>query len=223
MMNAHFTRKLLQDCQVFKTFVPQLTTSRFIMTSTISHAKNVQLSCNPTSAKMDEKVSINIEGLERNQKITFLAKLVGDAKDRYHSIAHYIADEKGQICLNKQPSLGGFYQGVEPMGFMWSLKPEPGQKPGRRLLKRDVTKPYLVDLEVLEGHVNIHDVTKCSVLCRLTIERYYMAVGVRRLEIRDGRIRGSLFLPPGEGPFQGITNIFWWIYWLFLKLQYRRG
>lgn len=155
------------------------------------------------SAKMDEKVFIKIHGLERNQKITLLAKLVGDAQDKYHSIAHYIADEKGQIFLSKQPSVGGFYQGVEPMGFMWSLKAEPGQKPGRRLLKRDVTKPYLVDLEVLEGHANIENVMKCSALCRLTIRRYYMAAGVRRIEIREGRIRGTLFLPPEEGPFQG--------------------
>jgi len=152
---------------------------------------------------MDEKVSINIQGLEQDQKVTLLAKLVGDAQDKYHSISHYIADEKGYISLNKHPSIGGFYKGIEPMGFMWSLKPEPGQKPGRRLLKRDVTKPYLVDLEVLDGHVDIQNIAACNSLCRLTIERYYMAPGVKRFEIREGRIRGSLFLPPGKGPFQG--------------------
>ena len=30
-----------------------------------------------------------------------------------------------------------------------------------------------------------------------------MADGVKRIPVREGRIRGTLFLPPGEGPFPG--------------------
>ena len=32
-----------------------------------------------------------------------------------------------------------------------------------------------------------------------------MAEGVKRIPVREGRIRGTLFLPPGNGPFPGKT------------------
>ena len=36
-----------------------------------------------------------------------------------------------------------------------------------------------------------------------TFEKGYMADGVKRIPVREGRIRGTLFLPPGDGPFSG--------------------
>ena len=30
-----------------------------------------------------------------------------------------------------------------------------------------------------------------------------MADGVQRISVREGRVRGTLFLPPGNGPFPG--------------------
>ena len=173
------------------------------MASSRQQDRKAQLTCSPLSDKVDEKVTINVEGLEPNQKVSLQAKLVGDTNDRYHSLAHYIADQQGRVCLNSQPSLGGSYVGVEPMGFMWSLKPEPNQRPGRRLMKRDVTKPYLVNLALLDGHVDIVETENCHPLSSLTIKRHYMTAGVRRIDVREGRIRGTLFLPPGDGPFQG--------------------
>ena len=173
------------------------------MSSCLNLAKKVQLTCSPLSAMMDKKVTINVEGLEPNQKVSLQARLVGDSNDRYHSLAHYIADQHGRVCLNSQPSVGGSYVGVEPTGFMWSLKPETNQKPGRRLMKRDVTKPYLVNLALLDEHVDILETEHCHRLSSLTIERHYIGAGVRRIDVHEGRIRGVLFLPPGEGPFQG--------------------
>ncbi|KAK3742756.1 hypothetical protein QZH41_018965, partial [Actinostola sp. cb2023] len=179
---------------------------KFIMTSSRIQARNVELTCSPLSANVDKKVRVNVRGLAPNQKITLQTKLCGDVQDRYRSLAHYIADNEGRVCLNSQPSVGGSYVGVEPMGFIWSLKPEPDQRPGRRLMKRDVTKPYLVDLEVLDGHIDQID-NSYAPLCSLTIERHYMGVGVRRVTVHEGRIWGTLFLPPGDGPFQGVIDL----------------
>ena len=105
-----------------KALLFRLPRTRFIMTSCLQQAtKHVKLSCSPLSAMMDKKVTIDLEGLEPNQKVSLQAKLVGDSNDRYHSLAHYIADQHGRVCMNSQPSVGGSYVGVEPMGFMWSL------------------------------------------------------------------------------------------------------
>ena len=36
-----------------------------------------------------------------------------------------------------------------------------------------------------------------------TFLKGYMADGVRRIPVKEGRIRGTLFLPLGNGPFPG--------------------
>ena len=105
-----------------------------------------------------------------------------------------------------QPSLGGSYTGIEPMGLLWSMKPSPGQRRGIRLLKRDVTTPYTVTVEAFEGHLCLEGKKRevgVALLASETFEKWYMRNGVKRIPVREGRIRGTLFLPPGDGPFPG--------------------
>jgi len=40
-------------------------------------------------------------------------------------------------------------------------------------------------------------------LSSVTFQKWYMAEEVKRIPVREGRIRGTLFLPPGHGPFPG--------------------
>ncbi|XP_010078812.1 PREDICTED: acyl-coenzyme A thioesterase 1-like, partial [Pterocles gutturalis] len=39
-------------------------------------------------------------------------------------------------------------------------------------------------------------------------ERAFLRDGVRRVPVREGRIRATLFLPPGNGPFPGIIDLY---------------
>ncbi|XP_031572536.1 acyl-coenzyme A amino acid N-acyltransferase 1-like [Actinia tenebrosa] len=199
------SRNLAFPSTFYKFPYARYTFNRFIMTSCRTNNRKVEILCSSMSSNVDKKVSLSIRGLAPKQKITLRARLCGDSNDRFRSIAYYLADKNGQVNLNSSDSLGGSYTGVEPMGFMWAMKPEPGQKPGRRLLKRDVTKPYLVNIDVLDGHVDADN--EETPLSSLTIKRYYMGSGVRRIEVKVGRIRGSLFLPPGDGPFQGVIDL----------------
>ena len=66
-----------------------------------------------------------------------------------------------------------------------------------RLRKRNVETPYTVHISLLEGHVSPSQgqITK---LASLIAERWYMAPGVRRIEIHQNGVVGTLFLPPGE-------------------------
>ena len=86
------------------------------------------------------------------------------------------------------------------MGLFWSMVQAEGQKPGLRLMKRDVTTPFTVELSLLDGH---HHVTgdaileKSRVLASDVASRWYMDAGVVRIPVRTGRIRGALFLPRG--------------------------
>lgn len=96
------------------------------------------------------------------------------------------------------------------MGFLWSMTQAPGQRKGLRLAKKDVTKPYSIQLNCFDGHLSTKDgFVNCLARNSLqpivssSLEKWYMAEGVKRIPVREGRIRGTLFLPPGSGTFPG--------------------
>ncbi|KAJ8309324.1 hypothetical protein KUTeg_014198 [Tegillarca granosa] len=100
--------------------------------------------------------------------------------------------------------------GLEPMGLFWSMEQEPGQSKGLRYWKRDVTEPVLVTLNVFKGHYSWDELYSKTMqpLVSTVIRRWYKAPDVKREQIRVGNIRGTLFLPPGKGPFLGVIDMF---------------
>ncbi|XP_049626376.1 acyl-coenzyme A thioesterase 6-like isoform X9 [Suncus etruscus] len=149
----------------------------------------------------DEPVRIRAWGLSPGQRVTLRASLRDEKDALFRAHARYCADAGGRLDLARSPALGGSFAGLEPMGLLWALEPE---KPLVRLVKRDVQKPFLVELEVLEGH----DPEPERLLGRTLHERHFLGPGVRREPVRAGRVRGTLFLPPGAGPFPGIIDLF---------------
>ena len=156
----------------------------------------------PKSSLVDEITEIRITHLKPLQSITLEAKLVGDKGELFESYAHYVADKGGNVDVGHDLSIGGSYSGVEPMGLIWSMKQAPGQRKGIRLMKSDVTVPYDIIVNCFDGHV-IPRETSLPPFSSGTFRKSYMADGVRRVSVRKGRIRGTLFLPPGDGPFPG--------------------
>lgn len=57
--------------------------------------------------------------------------------------------------------------------------------------------PFVVRVSLLEGHVSPREAERAE-LTAVTTERWYMAPGVRRTDVRHSGIIGTLFLPPGE-------------------------
>ena len=45
-------------------------------------------------------------------------------------------------------------------------------------------------------------------MAKLEMERLLMAPGVRRVLVHEGRVRAALYLPPGDGPFPGVVDMF---------------
>ena len=160
------------------------------------------INLNPKSSLVDEITTIYVSRLKPLQKITLGAKIVGDKGEVFTSHAHYIADKDGEVNVCRDSSLGGSYSGVSPMGLLWSMKAAPGQRKGVRLMKSDVTKPYNIDLNCFDAHITPHE-SSVQPLSSGTFQKWYMADGVKRIPVREGRIRGTLFIPPGDGPFPG--------------------
>ncbi|XP_011232180.1 acyl-coenzyme A amino acid N-acyltransferase 2 [Ailuropoda melanoleuca] len=164
-----------------------------------------QLTATPASALADEPVHIRVSGLSPLQLVTLMASLKDEKGNVYRSKAFYKANEVGELDLTQAPAFGGDYVGVHPMGLFWSLKP---QKAFGRLLKSDVmNSPFWVTLNLYDS-VCMQDFITDEPMASQVVQRWFSAPGVQRVQIREGRVRGALFLPPGEGPFPGVIDLF---------------
>lgn len=138
----------------------------------------------------DDPVQICVAGLLPQQAVTLRASLVDESGELFQAHARYRAGSSGELDLSRSPALGGSYSGVEPMGLLWSLQ---SKTPYKRLAKRNVLTPFYVDLEVYEGHGDMS-----RLLGKCTNERWFLGEGVKRIPVREGRLKATLFLPPGE-------------------------
>jgi len=194
----------------------------------------------PLSSLVDEKVKILVSGLAPNQAVTLEARIVGDKSEVFESHAYYIADKNGEVDVCADSSLGGTYSGVNSMGLLWSMTQAPGQRKGLRLLKRNVTRPYNIEVNCFDGHVTLHktllqslssaifhklyvaydivssyfgghvtphETSPLQPLSSATFQKWYMADGVERIVLKEERFRGTLFIPPGDGPFPGVIDL----------------
>ncbi|XP_077139148.1 acyl-coenzyme A amino acid N-acyltransferase 1-like [Ranitomeya variabilis] len=165
----------------------------------------VGLAVSPEISLVDEPVKIQAWGLPPDQVITLRAWLKDEKGQIFHSRAFYRTNWEGKVDLEKTPATGGDFNGVCPMGLFWSLKPTILFL---RLMKRDVVgSPFLVHLELYPSMI-LNPLPEDLPAATKVIERWYTAPGVQRIPIREGRIRGTLFLPPGEGPFLGVIDMF---------------
>ncbi|XP_051884658.1 acyl-coenzyme A thioesterase 1-like [Pristis pectinata] len=154
----------------------------------------------------DEPVRVRVGGLSPLQQVTLRAGLTDEKGEAFSSVALYRADERGELDLSRSPSLGGHYTGIEPMGLFWSLTPHT---PFGRLVKRDVAaSPLRVRIEVFDGHGGDPRELPERPLASCVNERWFMREGVTRIPVREGRVRGVLFVPPGDGPFPGIIDLY---------------
>ncbi|ELU00797.1 hypothetical protein CAPTEDRAFT_169392 [Capitella teleta] len=161
---------------------------------------SVYLTVNPKSSLFDEDVSICVHGLQPHQKVQLRAELVENG-DTMESFAQYTSDHMGSIDLSRLASEGGTYEGKSSMmGLFWSLEPAPNQRPGIRLMKKNVTTPLRMSISVLGDDD--------SVLASESCERWFLASGVQRVNVRNGRLRGTMFIPQGNGPFPGVIDLY---------------
>jgi len=160
----------------------------------------VSVAVTPAAGLADERVDTRVAGLGPGQPVTLRAVVSDERGCLFQSCAHYRADGRGELHLGTDASHGGNYTGVEPMGLFWSLAPAVMERPYQRLVPRSTGIPMKVEMLVHRGHSQpgaIHG----PVMAKAEVERWFTAPGVRRIRLKEGGVRGSLFLPPGEwGP-----------------------
>ncbi|XP_074091863.1 acyl-coenzyme A thioesterase 1-like [Macrotis lagotis] len=170
--------------------------------------KGVELSVRPPVGLADEPLHIQARGLSPGEPVTVRALAVSYYGRLFQASAHYEADGAGALDLARDASRGGDYTGVEPMGLLWSLAPAGMENPYVRLVQRRVLeKPLKLELTLHRAHRRPGPLLG-RVLASARVERWYATPEMRAIRVREGALRGSFFLPPGNGPFPGVIDMF---------------
>ncbi|XP_035681630.1 acyl-coenzyme A thioesterase 1-like isoform X1 [Branchiostoma floridae] len=167
------------------------------------------IAVSPPTSLVTDKVDIRVTGLGKQQPVTLTAAVQYSRDAQFQSHAHYAADSSGSVVCSRHAAVGGSFSGVEQMGLLWSLQPAAAQRV-KRMIPRDVTKPLEVQLCVYDGHIDTRrgqDGVPAP-LASCVVERRFIRDGVRRIVVREGRVRGVLYLPEEEGPFPGVIDMY---------------
>ena len=78
------------------------------------------ISLTPSAILVDEPVSIRLSRLLKDARVSLHAQM-RTAFGTVTSFAIFQTDEQGVVDLATQPSLGGTYEGIDPMGLFWSM------------------------------------------------------------------------------------------------------
>ncbi|XP_068111948.1 acyl-coenzyme A thioesterase 1-like [Hyperolius riggenbachi] len=161
-------------------------------------SSGVQLQVSPQRCLYDETLQLQVSGLSPGQDITLRTELTDEGGQLFSSMGRYRAGGSGELDLSQSPALeGGTFTGIETEGPLWSLET---RDPLRRLLKKDVLIPFQL-------RFSLHREPSGALLASSTQERGFMGEGVTREPVREGRVRATLFLPPGPGPFPGVIEV----------------
>ncbi|NDJ79108.1 MAG: alpha/beta hydrolase fold domain-containing protein [Chloroflexi bacterium] len=145
----------------------------------------------PASALRDTPVQIVLVGFEPGVEVTLQARATDSLGVGWESWATFVADESGSVDVSAQAPTAGSYTGVDGMGLFWSMT------------AANYTVPFSWDtLDPLVIHLFAR--VAGETVARAEIERLYVAQDVTRVEVREAGLYGTLFLPPGDGPFPAL-------------------
>uniref|UniRef100_A0A3B4WUD2 Acyl-coenzyme A thioesterase 5-like n=1 Tax=Seriola lalandi dorsalis TaxID=1841481 RepID=A0A3B4WUD2_SERLL len=147
----------------------------------------------------DEPIQVKVSGLRSRQVVALRARSTDERGVVFSSSATYRADGSGKIDLVSDPSLSGSYVGVEPMGLLWSMRPDTLHK---KFQIKNSLNPHVVRFSVHEEE------GEGRMLAEATNERILIGDGVIRRPVKEGNIRGVLFTPPGRGPFPAVLELY---------------
>ena len=175
-----------------------------IKTKSLCRGLSSVLEVCPSSSLMDCQVTVKGRSLRPSTRVRLETRL--EDKEQYfdyRSVTELMTDSDGQFRTDIDSALpGSSYTGIHKSGPLWSLQRRPGAK--YRLAPDDITKP-------LQYNLTLTYPDSPQVISTAQATKSYVGEGVRRVEVREGDLRGALFLPASPGPaiitiYGGINN-----------------
>jgi hypothetical protein len=147
---------------------------------------------------LDDDLDLTVGGLRPGSVVSVTASLKALDGLRWSSGADFTADGAGEVRVSTAAPLHGSYRGADPNGLLWSLAPKRRADAEASVL--------LAGLEPLDIELTCtSDGTGPSQAAVVTVER--MAQGTTRQAVRQPGFAGTLYTPPGDGPFRPVLVV----------------
>ncbi len=159
-----------------------------------------QFELSSNSVLHDEVIEIAVAGLEPWARVTLRLKTEIDGVV-FVSSADFHADVGGRVDVSSQAPVTGSYQGTDAMGLFWSMIPETPDAGPMAGSSRNPWEVQAAQRYKLVARVGGNDVASTS------LERVLVPEGVEIRRLQEGRLRGVLFLPAGEGPHPALIGV----------------
>lgn len=114
------TKKKVFQMRLLKTVLIIFLVSHF--TNAQNTSKTPYIEVTPETSLYHKSLDIKIANVPPNQRVTLTLKTIDARSKAWKSTAVYISNNQGAIDLSEQPSIGGTYTGMHPMGLFWSLQ-----------------------------------------------------------------------------------------------------
>ena len=90
----------------------------------------MKLSLQPRRALVDETLGVRVEGLRAGERARVHAEFQDDSGRAWHSATEFRADAQGAVDTRTAAAHAGSYRGVQPMGWLSSMRPEQPRRCG---------------------------------------------------------------------------------------------
>lgn len=170
----------------------------------------VTLTISPQDALIDVPRRICVTGLAQGEVVSLSSHTLRGPGVSWRSAARFQADAQGVVDLTRDAPLSdsqeNAYNGVSPMGLIWSQKPDLAPQAARAWASRDVfasqpTAPLVTQIELMRTNGPEPSATHIPLLPMTgQLTQGLISDGVTRSEVREDGLVGTLFTPPTAGP-----------------------
>uniref|UniRef100_A0A1I7UXS4 Acyl-coenzyme A thioesterase 1-like n=1 Tax=Caenorhabditis tropicalis TaxID=1561998 RepID=A0A1I7UXS4_9PELO len=144
-----------------------------------------------------EKVHITASDLEEWKCYTFTLRLHYD-RGTYASYCVIQSDSLGNIDLERDSPVRGTYTDVDPMGLFLSIQPTQSVRPGHFFKTYD-PKTFYYTLQLSNDSEEVID--------EIQLKKHWKHPLVSQIDVAENGLFGTLFKPPGPGPFPSVIFI----------------
>jgi dienelactone hydrolase len=144
------------------------------------------LEVTPDRIAADETAAIRAAGLEPGERVAIRSELTDGAGAKWSAQADFVADAQGTVNAATQAPVAGCYKEISPMGLIWYMMPAARN-----------TSTYLAPRNLGPQKIDFQLLRKGRAIAEAHLEQTAAAPGVRGIPVRDGDLRGVLFVAPG--------------------------
>ena len=163
-----------------------------------------QLFVNPASSHTSSKVDIIGNGFKPDSPVTIQGTLICPEEGLdFQSYAHVYTDSKGSFDMATAESLGGTYTGVDKMGLFWSMEKQRESYDRASLVNGSRRIPYT--FSAFDNHLETF--VNGNMVAEEKITRHILDENVTRTVVDEGDVKGTMFIPKGEGPFPVVISL----------------